>query len=114
MNCCSLLVFLGDGKGGFHEFSKLLVPNLIPTQLFASDLNGDGYADLVSAAYPAVQILLNDGKGNFHLESITYYPSSLTFMLVQMGDINNDGKIDFVSLSSGSPSTFSMFLNTTK
>ena len=54
------------------------------------------------------------GSGHFRFQPDTYYPTALTTMLVQLGDINNDGKIDIVSVSPASPSTFSMFLNTTK
>jgi hypothetical protein len=108
-----LQVFLGNGKGGFHA---------LPSQpfqgasglLFAGDLNGDGFADLAWVASTnygySLQVYLGTGTGGFSLEPVTYFTSGYYGELysAQPGSLNNDGKIDFVTLSGA----FSILLNT--
>jgi hypothetical protein len=111
-SCCSLLIFLGNGKGAFKALTSQTALGL-PQQLIAVDLNGDGYPDLVGNAFGIVQIYLNEGTGVFHAESPQFTVSGISFTYLQPGDINNDGKIDLVSFSD-SYGTLSMLLNTTK
>jgi FG-GAP-like repeat/FG-GAP repeat len=107
----TLLVYLGNGNGGFQRIPNQSFQNS-PGQVLVADLNGDGFADLVVTQfyYTPLQIYLGEGNGLFHLEPFTYYAPGGTFMDVQLGDINNDGKMDLVCLSG----VFSMFLNTSR
>jgi hypothetical protein len=82
--------------------------------LFAGDLNGDGFADLAWVASTnygySLQVYLGTGTGGFSLDPVTYFTSGYYGELysAQPGSLNNDGKIDFVTLSGA----FSILLNT--
>jgi len=108
-----LLVFLGNGKGGFHALPSQPFQGP-PELLFAADLNGDGFPDLASVASTnygySLQVYLGTGTGGFSLEPITYFTSGYYGELysAQLADLNNDGKIDLVTLSGA----FSILLNT--
>ena len=73
-------------------------PNAAPT-VAASDMNGDGRADLVAVQDQGVVVLLNRGDGTFepHVTSVPS-PLSLTWRTVTLftGDIDADGKSDVV------------------
>lgn len=96
-----LKIGMGDGKGNFTIITK---PFWFKYYL-ASDLNNDGYPDIVgtigsegdtSTSYLKWGIALNDSKGNFN-DPIQYNvfgagePESIT-----CADIDNDGDMDLV------------------
>ena len=87
----SLLLALGDGKGGFSESRLIGIGNSIG----ATDFNGDGKADFVlSDPNGTADVYLGIGNGTFQLPF--YYPAGPNPLLVAPGDFNGDGKPDVV------------------
>jgi hypothetical protein len=62
-----LLVFAGDGRGGFDEPLSLPTRGLDPRAVVAADFNRDGWLDLAAANSSSnlVTVHLNDGSGGF-------------------------------------------------
>ena len=97
-----LLIFLGDGHGGFSPGPHYPVTsgssNTFAIGFGAADFNRDGNIDLAyvygAASVGTVTILLGDGTGNFKPAfgppfSVAPYASQLT-----IADFNNDGNPD--------------------
>lgn len=112
----SILLFFGDGRGNFPGPAIEVEDINRPFAMQSADLNRDGKMDMVVvSANPndnsRVNILLGDGTGEFAATTLVVnnVPSS-----VQIGDINNDGKLDFVVAGtqpeSHNPNFFQTFL----
>jgi len=109
-----ILVYLGDGKGGF-----LLPPSELEDLrhcdgFAAADLNGDGKQDIAVVTHGnqnnLVHIFLGDGTGNFNTGaeiSITQDATTLA-----PGDLNNDGKMDLVVAGAGPENKNGNFVQT--
>ena len=69
-----------------------------PQAIATADMNGDGFLDLVTANFGdnSINVLLNDGTGNFSSSFPHNWPFPVTtnpFKLV-LGDFNDDGRTD--------------------
>src|SRR5258708_5795420 len=88
----SIQVLLGNGDGTFQAPVSLAIPSLgqfpIAIQLTAVDLNGDHKPDLAAATSNGVAIFLNDGAGNFTLQS-NAFPGQIIQNFV-VADFNRD------------------------
>ena len=93
-----MLIYLNNGKGGFAVPAKELEDLPHCMSLASGDFNNDGNLDLVTAVIPNPNayafVLLGDGAGGFAQSAsvpVNDLPTS-----VSVGDLNNDGKLDFV------------------
>jgi hypothetical protein len=102
-------ILRGNGDGTLRPFRQVASPGLV-TGLAAGDL-GNGNVDLVTANNNTggVNVLLNDGAGNFTSTHYNITPIQAPLRVV-LGDVNGDGKLDVVTdnfLSTG-PGTISI------
>jgi hypothetical protein len=108
----SSAVLAGDGKGNFYA-----VPypaGTIGGDVAASDVNGDGFADVLTADYSGAQVaLLLNNSGNSLQAAGTFSTgpgTSLTSVVV--ADVNGDGRRDVLAAGYGNNS-IGVLLNTT-
>jgi hypothetical protein len=96
----NLYVYIGNGAGGFSAGPISSLP--VQGELSLGDFDGDGNADILSQFNTygnIIQVAYGDGEGRFQaansfVDDAVYYPY----------DVNGDGKMCWVSLST-SPST---------
>ena len=104
-------VLLGDGNGGFTLSGQMAVQGR-PWMIGAGDLNSDGHPDLVCANSNSnkTAVLFGDGAGG--LSQPTHYapPNSLFPLAVDIGDIDGDGDLDFIT-SNYSSKNYTVFEN---
>lgn len=115
-----LLVFRGDGKGGFDEPQAWPTRGLDPRAVIVADFNRDGWADLAAANSSSnlVTVHLNDGFGGFGSiilidppqgkpvqpnRAITVLVGSLPVSLAA-GDLDSDGDLDLAVANQGDDS----------
>lgn len=66
------------------------------SKLHVTDVNRDGLLDIVSTGYmPDTKILINDGK-TFKMDESFRAPWDNKYTGVEMWDVNNDGRLDFL------------------
>ena len=101
-------LYINDGKGSFSEEKTLPVFYGNKSIVTAADIDNDGDQDLfvggrvVAKNYgvkPASFLLINDGNGNFAIDSLKWGKSLLRIGMItgaSFTDINKDGKPDLV------------------
>ena len=99
----TLTVLTNNGKGVFGSNATLTVGSG-PRYVVASDVNGDGKLDLISANYGGgngntLTVLTNNGKGVFG-SNATLTVGSGPYCVVA-ADVNGDGKLDLISANYG-------------
>jgi len=84
-------LFLGDGSGRFTRSATVGV-GVMPKDVVAADINGDGILDAIATDYmdDNIAVLLGDGLG--HLGAPTYMAVGSGPKCVVIADINRDGK----------------------
>lgn len=111
----SVVILLGDGKGGFRRAPNSPLVPLKSTSphnhgLVVVDVNGDGNLDVVTAnagtnrGKPdnAVSVLLGNGRGAFRLAVGSPFKLGRLPASIALGDLNGDGKPDLAAASEGS------------
>lgn len=98
------VVWYGSGAGAFQPrvvLAALGAASGPADMLRAADLNGDGRVDLVSSEGSTLQIQahLVDASGSFGVPIVVGAISPM-FMGLDVGDIDNDGHLDVVGVSS--------------
>jgi hypothetical protein len=130
-------VLLNDGKGSFANSQKIDLPASgvsleTVVGIKSLDLNKDGRPDLILSVLnggshdvfyetPYLQILINQGNGQFRDETATRLPQAVDgtggwYKFVDLADLNGDGALDLVvqaSVSAHKPSNLksAVFLN---
>ncbi|MCC3157975.1 FG-GAP-like repeat-containing protein [Hymenobacter sp. 15J16-1T3B] len=98
-------VSLGNGTGSFAAATTLPLVGRTPVKLVAADVDGDGDMDLLVAnngstgtgptVNDGVNVLVNSGTGSFTAAPAVGIDRGPIEMAV--GDVNNDGALDFVT-----------------
>lgn len=128
-------VLLNDGHGDFTKIAPIELPASgvgkdIVLDVDAIDLNGDGFADLMLSVTnggdfnefyrtPYIQLLVNDGAGNFRDETAARLPQPLKapgdaqgwIMSLTAVDFNRDGLMDILAEPNGRGLVPTVYLN---
>jgi type II secretory pathway component GspD/PulD (secretin) len=103
----SISIFQGNGNGTFATPSTLLqLPNgYAPAGMVATDVNADGFADLIVAdqGNNSVSVFLGNGDGTF--QNRTDYATGQAPVFVAVGDLNADGVVDLAIVNNGVATT---------
>ncbi len=111
-NSNNISVLLNNGDGTFASHVVYTAGNR-PISVSNGDLNNDGMLDIVAVNITSKDLstFINSGDGTFTVHS-TYTVGGVGSgpQLVSMGDLNNDGKLDFVT-ANGNSNDISVLLN---
>ena len=97
----NLIVWVGDGEGGFKPFSKGLPRELLYPSVAFGDINGDGRDDLVVSAagsgvegFRGLKVFLS--TPNTFKEMSEGLPSKESFTSVRVCDLDADGSVELI------------------
>ena len=87
---------LNDGTGQFTSLQTINTPNT-PSNIIATDINGDSKTDLVflNSISNILSVLIGNGMGQF--AAATNFPTGTAPSSLASGDFNGDGKIDLAT-----------------
>ena len=113
INCYydTISIFLGNGDGTFRTLKAVNAGGTAGAfGIVAGDFNGDGYADILvsqqfSNGNTGVSLLLSKGDGTFQ-KPVSVSQSFFGGGPIAVGDLNRDGKLDFVSTGNSSVVVF--------
>lgn len=98
----SVSILLNNGTGSFSAtapISSLASPRF----LVAGDFNGDGDGDLAVALEASLfNVYLGNGRGGFTLQPGSPYTIDFQPSWMATGDVNADGRLDILTVTSGS------------
>lgn len=97
-----LLVFEGDGTGALATPWRIALP-MIPTELRAADMDGDGQLDLITTVYRDVAVLLRRPSGGFEPPAYCNLGPNNNVGGLAIGDISADGAPDVLYLRGSWP-----------
>ncbi|QMS87192.1 DUF4347 domain-containing protein [Nostoc edaphicum CCNP1411] len=100
-------VLLGNGNGTFKSasnFSTVGFNGLSPSSVAVADFNKDGKLDLVTANNLSnnISVLLGKGDGSFQAAVNFALDSASAPISIVVGDFNDDGKSDIVTVNNAS------------
>jgi hypothetical protein len=104
-----VMLWLGDGNGGFTFSDKVTVGNG-PWMVVSGDVNNDGIPDVICAnsSGASLSVVFCDSLGN--LSSPINYPVGLFPLSVDLGDVDGDLDLDIVT-SNFSGANFTLYEN---
>jgi hypothetical protein len=96
----------GDGQGNFSGPSEIVAGTTSESGLkntVVADVNNDGNLDLLcqNNVSSSIGVRLNDGRGNFRVMPSIALPADTYPYSMAAGDLNSDGKLDFVTANYG-------------
>jgi hypothetical protein len=97
-NANEVVVFPGDGAGGFGDAQHYTIGNAqTPRAVALADVNGDGHPDIVTANGDSgnISVLLGNGQGGF--AAATNFAAGSFPNALAIGDLNGDGHADVVT-----------------
>ncbi len=97
-----------DGTGTFPQAQARSFGTGDERAVYAGDIDGDGDIDLVT---DTSRIYRNDGTGRFPQTLQINYGTSIVSGIVALGDVNNDGALDFIALRGKAPALTTIYLN---
>jgi hypothetical protein len=109
----NISVFMNNGTGTYAtKVDYSAGGGSSPRSISMADVNGDGKADLIAPNYNAdtVSVYMNNGNGTFATKVDYPVATGAAPRVVDTGDLNGDGKIDFAVVNY-SGSTVSVFMN---
>jgi VCBS repeat protein/HYDIN/CFA65/VesB family protein/FG-GAP repeat protein len=105
-------VLLGNGDGTFKPF-VFFSAGQAPTSIAVGDFNGDKNLDIAlsdnETGVNGVDILLGNGNGTF--QASVLYPTAADPRMVVVADLNKDGKLDLVTVNSGTQTVSTLLGN---
>jgi hypothetical protein len=109
LQAADIQVLFNDGTGKL-SVSSTLKPSIAPSSLQLSDVNGDGYPDIVATGFDGtVFIYLNDGSGGFSAATAPSIGTPQEITQVAVADFNGDGLPDIVVLDENNPESNDLF-----
>lgn len=92
-------IFLGDGKGGWKQWSTSFATRLNYGSVAAADFNNDKHMDLAFSVHlTGVAVFLGDGKGAFNE---VFYDKAFPSRRIVTTDVDRDGWMDVVAITEG-------------
>ena len=93
-------LFKNDGMGNYTEVPNVPFPGLNRSSAAFADVDGDNDVDVVitgAVAYqtPVTQLFLNDGNGNFSLDTNANFPGFYN-SAIEFADIDGDNDMDLL------------------
>jgi len=105
-------LLINDGKGNFTNKTEELAPGLQYTGMItdakATDLNKDGFPDLILAGeWMPIQVWMNDA-GKFKNETSQWFPYSNNgwWNCLDLNDFDQDGDLDLIAGNAGTNNQF--------
>jgi len=101
-------ITFNDGSGHFPETQTRSFGTGDESAVYPGDIDGDGDLDLVTDTF---RVYRNDGSGHFPQTFLITYGPSNEVGIVGIGDVNNDGTLDFVAQRQGEGGKNTIYLN---
>ena len=95
-------LYFNDGSGRFADEGARLPVEGTTNGVLVADLDGDGSPDILFANNGQDAVIINDGTGNFVVETAERLPRSADVTQdLELGDVDGDGDLDLIVANEG-------------